>query len=143
MLYSIELWSRLEGRWAAALFFCSVNLLADTCLLTGEVAEVEDTGAANLAELVDLDAVDERGLIGENPFYAHATGNLTHRESLGEGIHTTDLDHNATEFLKPFFISLFNPVGNGDGVTGLELREGSNFTALESLLCNFNQIHIL
>ena len=48
-------------------------LLLDAGLLTCEVAEVEDAGATDLTVLVDFDRVDERGLIGENPFDAYST----------------------------------------------------------------------
>ena len=140
MLYSIELWSQLVGQ-LGLLIFSSVDFLADAGLLTGEVAEVEDTGAANLAILVNLDAVNERALEGKNPLNTNATGHFADGESFGERVHTTDLDHDTAELLKSLLITFLNSVGHGDGVTGLELRVGSNFLILESLLCNLNQIH--
>ena len=121
MLYSIELWSQLVGR-LGLLIFSSVDFLADAGLLTGEVAEVEDTGAANLAILVNLDAVNERALEGENPLNTNATGNFADGESFGERVHATDLDHDTAELLKSLLITFLDSVGHGDGVTGLELR---------------------
>ena len=139
MLYSIELWSQLVGQLGLLILY--VDFLADAGLLTGEVAEVEDAGAANLTVLVYLDAVNERGLVREDSLNTHATGDLANREGLGERVHTTDLNHDTAELLKSLFITFLNSVGNGDGVTGLELRIGSYFLILESLLCNLNQIH--
>ena len=125
------------GHEATSLFFCSVDFLADAGLLTGEVSEVEDAGAADLAVLVHLNAVNERGLVGENSLYTHATGNLADGEGFGERVHTTDLDDHTTELLESLLITFLDSVGNGDGITGLELRVGSGFVILESLLCNF------
>ena len=141
MLYSIELWSQLVGLFGL-LIFCNVDFLADAGLLTGEVTEVEDAGAANLAELVNLDAVDEGRLEREDSFYTHATGNFAHREGSGERIHAFHLNNYSAELLESLFITFLDSVGNGDSVTGLELRVGSNFLVLERLLCNFDQIHI-
>ena len=132
----------MAGRSPAdSLFFCSVDLLLDAGLLTGEITEVEDTGAANLTHLVYLNAVNERALVGENPFHTNSAGHLADCESPCEGIHTLYLDDDSAEFLKPLLITFLNPIGNGDGITGLELRILGRFLILESLLCNFNQIH--
>ena len=128
-------------RQATSLFLCHVNLLADTGFLTGEITEVEDAAAADLAELVNLDTVNERRLEGENSFNADTTGNLADREGLGERIGTFHLNNYSAELLESFLITFLDSVGNGDGVTGLEFRIGSNFLILESLLCYFNQIH--
>ena len=113
-------------------------LFFDASLLTGEIAEVEDAGPADLTYLVDLDAVDEGGLVGENPFHSDAAADLADREGPGEGIGALDLNDNASEFLKPFFITLFDPVGHGNGVTCLELREFGGLSVIESLLCNLD-----
>ena len=123
------------------LIFCSVDLLLDAGLLTGKITEVEDACAANLTDLVYLDAVNERGLVGENPFNTYAAGYLADSECPCEGIHTLYLDNYSTEFLESLLITFLDSVGHGDCVTGLELRIGGNFLILESLLCNFNQIH--
>ena len=123
------------------LIFCSVDLLLDAGLLTGEITEVEDACAADLTNLVDLDAVNERGLVGENPFNTYAAGYLADSECPGEGIHTLYLDNYSTKLLESLFITFLDSVGHGDCVTGLELRIGGYFLILESLLCNFNQIH--
>ena len=123
------------------LIFCSVDLLLDAGLLAGEITEVEDACAANLTDLVYLDAVNERGLVGENPFNTYAAGYLADSECPGEGIHTLYLDNYSTEFLESLLITFLDSVGHGDGITCLELRIGGCFLVIESLLCNFNQIH--
>ena len=111
-------------------------LFFDAGLLAGEIAEVEDAGPADLSYLVDLNAVDEGGLVGENPFHSDAAAYLADREGLGEGVGALDLDDRASKFLKPFLIALFDSVGHGDGVTGLELGELCCLSVIESLLCN-------
>ena len=65
VLYSVELRSRLPEGLPRGLFCCRAGvynhlLLLDAGLLTREVTEVEDTGTADLANLVDLNGVDER-----------------------------------------------------------------------------------
>ena len=111
-------------------------LFFDAGLLAGEIAEVEDAGPADLTYLVDLNAVDEGGLAGENPFHSDAAANLANREGPGEGVGAFHLNDHASEFLKPFLIALFDSVGHGDGVTGLEIRELCCLSVIESLLCN-------
>ena len=59
MLYSIELRSRVFLE-LFFLFYDAALGLFDAGLLALEVAEVEDAGPADLTDLVDLDAVDER-----------------------------------------------------------------------------------
>ena len=141
MLYSIELWSQFGGRQATSLFFSSVDFLADACLLTGEVSEVEDACATHFTVLVNLNAVNERGLEGENPFYTHAACHFTNCEGLGEGVHATYLENHSAELLKSLFVAFLDPVGNGDGVTGLECRIGSALVLRECLLYNLDVIH--
>ena len=146
MLYSVELRSLGEaspGREDFYLLGVGLDefLLLDASLRSGEVAEVVDAGAADLTDLVDLDAVDEGGLDGENPLDSDATGNLADGERLGEGIGALDLDHDASELLEPFLVSFFNLVGHGDGVTCLELGEAGYFVVRKCLLCNLYQIH--
>ena len=141
MLYSIELWSQLVGLFGL-LIFCNVDFLADAGLLTGEVTEVEDTCATHFTILVNLNAVNEGRLEREDSLYTYTTGNLADREGLGERIGTFHLNNYSAELLESFLITFLDSVGNGNSVTGLELRVGSYFLILESLLCNFNQIHI-
>ena len=143
VLYSVELRSRgsLPGE---NFFLLSLGLdlhLLDASLLTGKVAEVVDAGAADFTDLVDLDAVDEGGLEGEDPLDADATGNLADGERLGERVGAFDLDHDASELLEPFLVSFFDLVGHGDGVTCLELGEAGYFVVRKCLLCNLYQIH--
>ena len=113
-------------------------LFFDAGLLAGEIAEVEDAGPADLSYLVDLNAVDEGGLAGENPFHSDAAAHFADREGLGEGVGAFHLDDHASEFLKSFLIALFDSVGHGDGVAGLELGELCCLSVIESLLCNLN-----
>ena len=116
-------------------------LFLDASLLTREVAQVEDAGAANLTDLVDFYFVDEGGLEGEDPFNSDTAGNFADSESPGEGSCTADLDDNASELLKSVLITFFDPVGHRHGVTGLERRNLSCFLVCKRLLDQFNQIH--
>ena len=74
MLYSIELRSQLPARRPGYLSLGSLDALRflDASLLAGELAEVEDTSAANVTELVDLNLLDERRLERENSFNTYA-----------------------------------------------------------------------
>ena len=76
-------------------FLCSFEVdgaLLDAGLLTREVTEVEDARAADFTVLVDLDAVDERGLIRENPLNTDTVRNLANRERLRQSVLALDLD---------------------------------------------------
>ena len=146
MLYSVELWSRFRtlaspyGKGLLALGRGELSLL-DTCLLTLQVAEIEDTGATDFTVLVDFDGVDERGLIREDPFDTDAAGNFPDGESAGVGGGTADLDDHASELLKSVLVTFLDPVGHGDGVTGLELGEAGCFSIGESFFYNLDVIH--
>ena len=98
-------------------------LLLDPGLLAGEVPEVEDAGPADLTDLVDLDRLDGGELVREDSLDSDTAGNLADGESPGERGGTANLDDYALELLKSFLVTFLDPVGNGDGVTGLELRE--------------------
>ena len=64
--------SHISLRFYSAFFLDHIELLLlDPGLLTGEVPEVEDSCPAYLADLVQLDAVNERRLERENPFYTY------------------------------------------------------------------------
>ena len=149
MLYSIELRSQyVTGTGPGVVLFGGDFLdgtlgFADAGLLAGEVAEVEDTRPADLTDLVDLDLLDERALVRENPLDTDAVGNLTDGECPGIRSGTANLDDYSAEILKSVLITFFDPVGNGDGVTGLELRIGGRLVLREGILHQFNQIHIL
>lgn len=54
----------------------------DAGLLTGEVAEVVNLGAANFAVLVDHDRVNEGRLHGEDTLHADVVADLAHGETL-------------------------------------------------------------
>ena len=109
-------------------------LLLDSGLLTREVAEVEDAGPADLTDLVQFNAVDRGRLIREDSLDSDTAGNFADGKSPGERILTLDLDDDTSEFLKSLFVTFLDLIGNGDGVTGLELRIFSNFLVLERLL---------
>ena len=147
MLYSIELRSQyLPGRNPGLDLFGGSFLhnalgLFDASLLTGKLAEVEDACPADFTNLVDLDLVDERAFDRENPFNADAVGDLADCKGPGIRGSSTNLDDYSAEVLKSILITFFNPVGNGDGVTGLELRIGGCFVLREGILHQFNQIH--
>ena len=127
------------------LFFLSSfevdGALLDAGLLTREVTEVEDARAADFTVLVDLDAVDERGLIRENPLNTDTVRNLANRERLRQSVLALDLDHDSAELLETVLIAFLDPVGHGHRVTCAEGGEFSNFFIQKSLLSYFHQIH--
>ena len=57
-------------------------LLLDTSLLTRELAQVVQLGAANLTMLVDFDALNVRRLNGEDTLHTHGTRHFTNGEAL-------------------------------------------------------------
>ena len=135
MLYSIELRSRSALRPLLCLF--GYALFLDASLLTGKIAKVEDARPADFTNLVDSDAVDSGRLERENPFYAYAAGDFANCESAGERSGTADLDDHATEVLQTILVAFLDFAGNGDGITGLELRIICDVLVKERLLCNF------
>ena len=147
MLYSIELRSQylagpVPGKdlFGGGLFDDALGLF-DASLLAGKLAEVEDACPADLTDLVELDGLDGRKLVRENPLDSDAAGNLADGESPGERGGTANLDDDALELLKSFLVTFLDPVGHGDGVTGLELRIGSGLVLRECLLYNLDVIH--
>ena len=144
MLYSIELWSQyVTGPEPGVVLFGGGFLddalgLFDASLLAGELAEIEDACAADLTNFVDLDLVNERALVRENPFDSDAIGDLADGESPGIRGSTANLDDYSAEILKSVLVTFFDPVGNGDGVTGLECRIGGCFVLREGFLHQFN-----
>ncbi len=137
MLYSIEL-GDLVFLFSGLGFLARELALLDPGLLTRELTQVEYSGPADLTDLVQLDVLDERGLEGENPLNSDSTGNLADCEGPCGRSGASFLDDNTPEVLKPLFISLLDPISDGDSVTGLELGEGSNFLVSERLLNNFH-----
>ena len=123
MLYSIELGSRNIFLFLGGFGLLGVVALLDAGLLAGEIAEVEDACATNFTELVDSNAVDEGRLIREDPLDSDSAGNLTDGEGPGVRSSSADLDDHAAEVLLAELVAFLDLVGNGDGVTGLELRE--------------------
>ena len=140
MLYSAELRRRPP---VIGLFFGRDFTLCflDACLLACKIAEVEDAGPAYLTDFVHLDAVDCGRLIRENSLDSDSAGYLADGERPGVGSSSTYLDNYAAETLKSLFVTLLDTIGNGDGVTSLELRVRSRFVLRKSLLYNVNKIH--
>lgn len=118
-------------------------LLLNPCLLTSQIPKIEDSRSADLADLVQLDLINERRLYRENPLYTYTARNLADCESPCEWARTLNLDDHTLEVLESLLVALLNPIGNGNGVTSLELRVLGSFLVYESLLCYFNQIHFL
>ena len=143
MLYSIELRSQETGTgpvvnlFGGSLLHNTLGLL-DASLLAGELAEIEDACAADLTNFVDLDLVNERALVRENPFDSDAIGDLADGESPGIRGSTANLDDYSAEILKSVLITFFDPVSNRDGITGLECRIGGCFVLREGFLHQFN-----
>ena len=110
--------------------------LFDTGFLTGEVAQVEDAGAAHGTVLVDIDLLDERTGDGENTLHADAIRDLADSKGLGSST-SAALQHNALEVLDSLFVTFFNLVMDGDGIASLELGE------LLALDKGLNELHYL
>lgn len=56
--------------------------LLDTSFLTSELAEVVESGTANLTVLIDGDRVDERGLNGEDTLNTDIVAHFANSEAL-------------------------------------------------------------
>lgn len=111
----------------------------DTCFLAGEGAEVVEFCTAYFTEFVYGDRVDERGVEGEDTFYADVVGNFTDGEAFFVAF-ANNLDDNATILLDTLFVAFFDSVCDGDGVAGAEL--GMFLAGSESLLGYFDKVHV-
>lgn len=111
-----------QGEVVRQLFFDADFLLLDTGLLTGEVAQIEDAGAAHGTVLVDVNLLDERTCEGEDALHSDAVGDLTDSKGFS-GSTSAALQNNALEVLDSLFVSFFNLVMDSDGIASLELGE--------------------
>ena len=111
----------LSGGSGFLLLRAAHALLLDAGLLAGQVAQVVDACTTDDTDLVDLDLVDVGRVEREDALDTHAVRYLADREHLGLA-RTLDLDHYAAEALDTLLVTLDDPVGNGDRVTGLERR---------------------
>jgi len=75
--------------------FDSRTLLLDAGSLTREIAQVVQLGAANLTNLVYLDAINVGRLDGEDTLYTNGTRHLTYSEALLVTV-TCNLDNYTT-----------------------------------------------
>ena len=105
-------------RFLLSLLGCNA-LLSDTSLLTGEVAQVVQLGAANLTNLVDSDAVDVGRLDGEDTLHTNGARHLANGKALLVAM-TADLDNYTAVQLDTLLVALDNLVSYGYGVTSLE-----------------------
>ena len=126
------------------LLFCSIlgfffvqvyAAFLDAGLLTREVTQVVQLGAAHLAVFVNLDAVNVRRIERENTFYAYRTRHFANREASLVAV-SRDADHYAAEHLDTFFVSFNNFVSHADGVARTEV--GKLRCLVECLLGNFD-----
>ena len=99
-----------------------VSLLFDTGFLTGEVAQVEDAGAAHSTVLVDINLLDERAGDGENTLHTDTVRNLADSKGFSRTT-SAALQHNALEVLDTFFVTFFDFVMDSDGIASLEFGE--------------------
>ena len=111
-----------QGEVVRQLFFDADFLLLDTGLLTGEVAQIEDAGAAHSTVLVDINLLDERACEGEDTLHSDTVGDLTDSKGFS-GSASATLQNNALEVLDSLFVSFLNLVMDSDGIASLELGE--------------------
>ena len=119
-----------QGLLTKDLFLDADFFLLDTGFLTGEVAQVEDAGAAHGTVLVDINLLDERAGDGEDALHTHAVGDLADSKGLGSSA-SAALQDNALEVLDSLFVSFFDLVVNRDGIASLEFGE---LLALDQIL---------
>ena len=112
------------------LLFDAHLFLLDTGFLTGEIAQIEDAGAAHSTVLVDVDLLDERTGNGEDTFHTDAVRDLADSKGLSSSA-STALQDNALEVLDTFFVSFLNLVMDSDGIASLEFGE---LLALDQIL---------
>ena len=99
-----------------------MSLLFDTSFLTGEIAQIEDTGTTHSTMLVDINLLNERASEGEDTLHADAVSNLADSKGFGSSA-STALQHNALEVLDSLFVTFLNLIMDGDGIASLELGE--------------------
>ena len=112
----------------------------DTGFFTGKCTQIVQFGATYFTHFIYSDAVDERRFDGENSFYTDVVGHLTYCKTLFLTA-TRDADNNTAILLDTLFVTLFDAVCYGDGIT--TLKRGVLFTGSERLFGNFNQVHFL
>lgn len=76
-----------------------------------------------------------------NPFYTYAVWHLADCEGLGGRGWAPELKHYSSEFLESLLVTLLNPVGNRDGVTGLETRDVFYRLICEGAIYQFDVSH--
>ena len=119
-----------QGLLTKDLFLDADFFLLDTGFLTGEVAQIEDTGAAHNAVFVDVDLLDERASEGEDALHSDAVRDLADSKGLSSSA-STALQDNALEVLDSLFVSFFDLVMDSDGIASLEFGE---LLALDQIL---------
>ena len=115
--------------------------IGGTSMRTGEVTQVVQFGATNLAVFVHRDLLNERAVHGENTLNADITRHLANGEALLV-LATVDGDDITTELLDTLLVTFLNTICNRDLVTCCECRE-LFLLAGECLFGNLNQIHFL
>lgn len=91
-------------------------LLLDASLLARKSAEIVETCAANLADTVDDNLLDERRVHWEDTLNTDAARDLADSETLASAL-TLDLDDDTLVDLNTLLVTLLNLVGDRDGVT--------------------------
>ena len=106
---------------------CFANSLAfflDTGALAAAGTLEEQLGAANPANLVQLERLDVGREQGEGPLYTYTVGDLPYSKG-GCLARTLTFDHITFETLDTLLVSFDDLIIDGDVVTGFELRKVS------------------
>lgn len=109
--------------------------LLDAGFLAGETAEVVKFGATNLTVLVYGDGVDEGRLDGEDTLHTDVVAHLADSETFFHAF-AGNADNYTAILLNTLFVTFFDAVSHGDGVTGTEF--GKFLAGSKSLFGYFN-----
>ena len=92
-------------RNSLSIYFCFYlePLLLDTCFLTCQITEIEDTCPPYASVLVDIDLLDKGWSGRKNPFHANVPWHFADGERFGVSL-STALDNDSPELLNTLFI---------------------------------------
>ena len=93
----------------------------DAGFLAGQIAQIVELGAANLAVALDFDLVDVRAVEREDTLDAFAIGDAAHGDGFGVAGSLAG-NHGSGEYLDAFFPAFFDFVVDANGVADHKVR---------------------